>query len=164
MSAARLTSYGLPVSSSSPVNTRITWRSARRPASCNARRASMAIALPDFMSDDPLPYARAAFAAERLALQNRVEVADDQEARPFRAAVLGHEVARAAHLRLIHPPRLEAHRVQLGGVELADAPHTVVVLRGARDVDRARKQVDGGLAALVDGGQDLVLERRQLSG
>ena len=99
---------------------------------------------------------------EALALQHRVEVADQQQPLAARAAVLGHEVPAAVDVRLIHPARLEPERRQLLRVDLPDGPDARVVLRGARSVHRACEQRDRRLAPRVDAREQPLLARGEL--
>jgi glutamate carboxypeptidase len=92
--------------------------------------------------------------AERLeravGLEDRIEVADDEEALPARPPTLGEEVSRSIHLGgHLDPTRLEAEGLQIGLQDLADPADAGLVHRAAVDVDQALQKEDGllGVAA-----------------
>jgi hypothetical protein len=82
-----------------------------------------------------------ALAAEWLAGEHRVHVAEQQQPLASRAAGLRHQVPRTLHLRRhLDPARLEADRPELLGESVARRAHARDVFRRAFDVHDALQQ------------------------
>ena len=78
-----------------------------------------------------------------LALEDGVEMADQQEPAPRRARMHGHEMAGAVHRgRHLRPADGEAERPELGGEQIAHATHAFDVVGAARDVHRPLEECD----------------------
>ena len=93
------------------------------------------------------------FLERAVALEDGVEVADQEDLRG-RAGMAGDEVAGALPRGAVHPPRLEAERIELGAKDSADLADALVVLRAAVDVDDALEQGDGFGLVGVDVGDE----------
>ena len=91
-------------------------------------------------------------------------MADEQEPLAAGALALGHEMPGASHRGLVHEARLEAEAGELGRVEVSHAPHSRVVLGGARHVHRPSEEGDRRLAACVHAGADGALHGREVVG
>ena len=93
------------------------------------------------MSAVPGAVGARAVAAEALAGQHRIEVAEQQQALAARAAVLGNEVPGTLHLgRQLDPARAEADGPQFRGEDIANRANAFDVLGRALDVHDAREQ------------------------
>ncbi len=123
---------------------------------CSARKASSATRLPPFMSDDARAVGPIAVAPERLTLQDRVEMADQQQTWATTLAAVGRDqVPRTLHLRgHVDPACFEAERAKFARVDLTHRAHAGEVLGGARHVHRLGQQLERGVGAPIDGGCD----------
>ena len=91
-------------------------------------------------------------------LEHRVEVADEDDARPA-AGMVGDQVPGALERRAVHPRRLEAERVELLAEEIADGAHAGEVVRAAVDVDGLLEQRERVGVARVDRRDDRAFGR-----
>ena len=87
--------------------------------------------------------------------EHRVQVAEQQQAFALTALQRRHQVARTLHgRRHVDPAGVEAQRVQLRPVDVADGAHAFRVQGAAVDAHRFLQQIQRRGRALLDGGDD----------
>ena len=95
-----------------------------------------------------------------VALEHRVEVADEDDARSL-ARMVGDQVPGALEAAAVDPRRLEPERVELLAEQIPDGAHAREVVRAAVDVDGLLEQRERVGVARVHRGHDRALGRRQ---
>ena len=105
-----------------------------------------------------------ALAAKGLLFENRVQMADQEQALAAAASMHGHQMTRARHRRgQFRPAGLETERLELTCVDGADTTHTGEVLGCALDIDGLLEEIDGGCAVRVDCGDDALFLAAQVA-